>query len=75
MKVEKIRVGLKRDVRLARYVVSHCIAELEATLEEEDDIGTAYRELHETAEIMVEEMIDHEKDVYKEAVKNAINSK
>jgi len=57
MKYKEITISLKRDIRLARYNVSQCQAELTVQLEEGDTLGDIYKEVHEDVMIIVDEMI------------------
>lgn len=66
MKVSKILVGVKRDVRHAPYNVSQCKVELTGNLSPEDDLEQVYKELHSDAVIIVEEMVEVEKENYKQ---------
>lgn len=75
MKVKVITMGVKRDVRHRPYEVSHCKCTLEAVLEEHDDLEAAYKELHGDALIIVEEMINEERAIYKERITKAREKK
>lgn len=61
MKVTVVTIGVKRDVRHEPYNVSQCRVELTGHMEEGDDLELVYKELHEDAVIIVEEMVIKEK--------------
>lgn len=72
VKYKTIRVGLKRDVRHARYNVSQCWTELTADVDP-DDLENSYKEVYDDVVYIVEEMVEEEKKNYKEkmdAIKN-----
>jgi hypothetical protein len=71
MKVEKLVLGLKRDIRLAKYQVSQCSAQLSVEIEEGDDLTTAKEAVHETLIDIVEDMIEQEKVNYREKLLDA----
>ncbi len=68
MKVTSITMGVKRSIRHKPYVVGSCECVLSAELDEGDDLGEAYKELHADTLFIVEEMIVKEKKDY--AIKN-----
>jgi ribosomal protein S9 len=68
MQVKGIRIGIKRNIRLARYNVSECEAELTAHLDEEDDLEEAYKELLDDVDYIVEDMKELERKRYKKEI-------
>lgn len=69
MKVVQVEVRVKRDVRHRPYVCSQCECRLVGNLEPGDDLESAYKELHEDAVIIVEEMVETEKENYRKSLK------
>lgn len=74
MKVTKITLGLKRDVRLAKYCVSQCSSQLSVEIEEGDDLTTCKEEVHEALVTIVEDMIEQEKINYREKLLDAVKN-
>lgn len=64
MTLKEVSIRVKRDVRHRTYVVSQCDVTLTAVLESGDDLEEVYKELHEDCLVIVEEMVEEEKDNY-----------
>ena len=71
MKVVKLTLGLKRDVRLAKYNVPGCSVQLSVEIEEGDDLTECKNEVHETLVDIVEDMIEQEKINFREKLLDA----
>lgn len=74
MKIISMTIGLKRDVRHARYNVSQCHIQFTAQLNSEDDPVQAYAELYDDVEYALDEAVKKEKQIYQESL-NAIKNK
>ena len=75
MKLKTLNMGLKRDIRLAKYNVSQCSAQLSVELEDDDDLEECKVEVHDALISIVEDMIEEEKKNYREILKSGIENK
>lgn len=75
MIVNQIKMVVKRDIRHAPYNVSSVSVELTSGLDPADDLEESYKELHEDAVIIVEEMVEKEKQDYKESLDERRNKR
>ena len=74
MKPTAITLGLKRDVRLAKYQVSQCSATLTMEVEEGDDVDYIINMTHEELVRIVSAMIEEEKRNHKEQALHEIKN-
>ena len=74
MKPTSITLGLKRDVRLAKYQVSQCSATLTMEVEEGDDVDYIINMTHEELVRIVSAMIEEEKRNHKEQALHEIKN-
>lgn len=75
MKVEKLVLGLKRDVRLEKYNVSQCSAQLSTEIEEGDDLTECKEAIHDALIAIVEDMVEQEQINHREKLLNASKNK
>ena len=75
MKLKTLTMGLKRDIRLAKYNVPGCSVQLSVELEEADDLEECKVEVHDALISIVEDMIEEEKKNYREILKSGIENK
>ena len=66
MKYERVSIGLKRSVRHARFNIVDCSVILTAELGEGDTLRSVSDEIREDLVILVEEMVEVEKQKYQE---------
>ena len=74
MKPTAITLGLKRDVRLAKYQVSQCSTTLTMEVEEGDDVDYIINMTHEELVRIVSAMIEEEKRNHKEQALHEIKN-
>jgi len=74
MKPTSITLGLKRDVRLAKYQVSQCSTTLTMEVEEGDDVDYIINMTHEELVRIVSAMIEEEKRNHKEQALHEIKN-
>jgi len=68
MKVKEISLSVRRSRRHESYVMSHVECNLVACPEEGDKLDESVRELHEDVIIVVEEMMEKEKEDYEKGL-------
>ena len=69
MNPKTLQIGLKKDIRLERYNVSQCAAQLTYDFEQGDTVDDVANEMYEQLVEIVTAMIDEEVKTFQEKTK------